>query len=248
MDLILSDDKYERYEQAILRRDRCRKEAEHTRIQYVKTFGDLLEKSYTLMIDCIRLKKMIAFCQARVNSGTEINGGELDEFVAREMKSYEEELKRLQDARDVETKPLAEYDVQKIRKIYREIVKAIHPDLNPELYEKPEIADLWAQTVAAYNANDLKGLEELSVLVATAKARFDDGSVKVYITDIEDRIAKIEEEIEKITSTDPYLFKLLLSDPAACEEKRASLRDEIAEFESYKVDLQKALAGFDIQR
>ena len=82
----------ERYEEVLLRRDSLRKKAEQYQISYFKVFGDLLVESFTIRVECIRKKKIIAYCQAQVNRGKPIDGLSLDRFIEREMIEYRDEL------------------------------------------------------------------------------------------------------------------------------------------------------------
>ena len=53
----------EQYENLILQRDRLEKEAEQYRMNYFREFGELITDAFQARIDCIALKKSIAFCQ-----------------------------------------------------------------------------------------------------------------------------------------------------------------------------------------
>ena len=70
-----------RYEEVLLRRDSLRKKAEQYQISYFRVFGDLLVDSFTIRVECIKKKKIIAYCQMHVNQGKLINGASLDHFI-----------------------------------------------------------------------------------------------------------------------------------------------------------------------
>jgi len=247
MDIILAQDQYDEYEKVILKRDRVRKEADEIHREYIRVFGDLIERSFSLKVDCIRLKKMIGYCQLQPNQGRPVDPASMLDQVAAEMEAYVKQLVQLRMIRNDHGKTISEYAALQIRQIYREIAKAIHPDMNPVLYQHEEVQELWERVVLAYRCNDLPGLEELQVLVNKAIEKYSGEAVYLYIPDIAERIAKIEAEIEEIITTDPYLLRLVLEDEAACEEKKKALLEEIEAYTVYKQELTAILAGYGIE-
>lgn len=89
------DELRERYENLILQRDRLEKEAEQYRLAYFHEFGELITDAFRLRIDCIALKKSIAFCQAKQNAGEEIDPISLQEFIDASMIAYNAQLEEL---------------------------------------------------------------------------------------------------------------------------------------------------------
>lgn len=94
-DIIISKDSngLSTYEELLLQRDSLRKQGEQYLVSYYQIFGDLLVESFELRIECIRKKKIIAYCQQQVNHGKAINGSALDRYIHREMAAYESDLK-----------------------------------------------------------------------------------------------------------------------------------------------------------
>ena len=63
MELIKANtDRYEEYEQLLLKRDAYKKEAGACMTIYIAKFGELINKAFMKKIDCISKKKSIAFC------------------------------------------------------------------------------------------------------------------------------------------------------------------------------------------
>lgn len=140
-----SKDSLARYEDLLLKRDNLRKQAEQFQIVYFKEFGDLIVESFTLRVECIRKKKIIAYCQQHVNHGKPINGAQLDHFIEREMDEYQSDLNDIirHNKAVKESETISEYDVYRIKKMYRELAKMIHPDLHPELESDMQMIDFW---------------------------------------------------------------------------------------------------------
>ena len=251
MDIIkVENTSYAKYEEVLLRRDSLRKEAEQYHLEYINTFGDLIIKAFEQKVECIKKKKMIAYCQTQMNNGKPIHAVSLDMFIEQEMEEYRNELqvivKEVKIAKDAEEVPAS--DITKIKKIYHKLVKMVHPDLHPELSENETVKDYWQRIMIAYTYNQLEEIEGLQVLVA--KYLEDEGlqDTDIEIEDIDDKIKGVEEEIQYITTTNPYLYKKLLHDQEAKMNKMQEYLDEIATYEMYAAQLDEVLAGFKIER
>ena len=97
--------------------------------------------------------------------------------------------------------------------------------------------------LVAYNCNNLKEMIEIEVLVNALLEKLNLGAFDITIPDIDEKIAEIEAEIEKIRSTDPYQYKYILEDEIAIEEKKEDLRRELKEYEDYCKQLDEILNG-----
>ena len=172
-----------------------------------------------------------------------------DEFIEREMREYQEELyAMLRDVSAVKnSSTISPMDLRKMKEIYYRLVKLIHPDIHPELAESKVISDYWQRIVIAYRYNRLKDLEELELLVKQYLEAKGYDPNNMEIEDIDAKILKVQEEIEEIITTNPYLYKLLLADPAEVKEKKKEYEDEIAAYRKYSEELDAILATFKIE-
>lgn len=235
---------YEYYESLVYKKENLLKECDHLYNEYLREFGDLKIEAFSLKIDVIALKKSIAYCQAALNHGMTVNKASMEEYVRRQMASFKAELEELKSNRTTAGRILGSvslYEVEQIKKIYREIVKVIHPDLSPLMIDFPYLHNLFLKATSAYKANDLAGLEEIQVLLNKFLSENGLKSISVIIDDLEGKIRKLEEKIEEIVSTEPYAFKELLEDEELIEETKESFRKEIEEYETYKLQLEKVL-------
>ena len=241
---------YARYEETLLRRDSLRKEAELLHLRYIRQFGDLIERAFRLKVECIRKKKMIAYCQQRANKGERINAAALDNYIERQMALYQKELEDLVAGvkASKEAKTISAADVRKVKDIYRRLAKRIHPDLHPELADDEALKEYWHRIVVAYSHNQLKEIQELEALVESYLAERGEGTPDFVIPDIEERIAEVEKEIAEILSTNPYLYKLILEDEGERQRQIRAYADEIASYEHYAKQLDEVLATFEIER
>ena len=241
MDIIrVADGDYDRYEELLLQRDQLEKEAYKYQQAYTREFGDLAIEAFQLKIDCISLKKSIAFCVAAKNRGEEPDKAKLREFLAKQMAAYRAKLEEMMQQRAAAEKgrPLAPYEVSEIKKIYRRIAKLLHPDISTLTKEYPELAELFRRVMIAYQCNDLQELRDLETLIN--KVLEDNGieTVNIAIPNVAGRIIELENEIEQILTTEPYLYKTLLADEFRVQEKKDGFKKEIEEYRTYKEQLE----------
>lgn len=236
--------KYVRYEELILQRDRLKKEAFEANQEYIRVFGDRICRLFACKVSCIKKKKMISYCQAVLNHGGKIEQDKLQEYLNKEMADYQKQLDELIEAKNAANKGelISEYDMLEIRRLYRSLVKRMHPDRNPQFAEDEDIMAVWNEIAIAYTCNDLKRLRELEVLANSLLKGFGEQN-DIDIPDIEDRIEEIEAEMDTIRNTDPYLYHEILKDPVAVREKEQSLDEEIQEYQEYEQQLEEVLDG-----
>ncbi len=247
MDIIpVENEDYKTYEDLLLRRDACRKDAGQAQTWYIREFGCLLTESFQKQVDCIAKKKAIAYYQAAANRGEQVKMDELNTYLARTMEEYDRQLKDMLAEYEAsrKAKEVPQNVVMQVKSLYKKIAKRIHPDMRPDLAGKAVFDDLWEQVTDAYRRNDLEALEELEVLVSEALEENGDASARIKIPDLAEKIEKVQQEIERIISTDPYLYRDLMHNPEAVEEKKEELQDEIQNYVDYGKQLDQVLQEF----
>ncbi len=241
----VSNSSYAKYEELLMRKDEAKKQAFQYERAYIREFGDLILELFQLKMESIRKKKTIEYCQALANKGESIDQNALQAYLAKELAEYNKQLKKM--IRDNEaaknSSRVTEAVMLKIKRIYHNLVKKIHPDINPVTNENEELKSLWQRLIVAYNCNDLKEMEEIEVIVNALLAKLDLGTIDVTIPNIDEKIAELEKEIERIKTTDPYRYKYILEDPDAVSRKEEELRKEIREYEDYGKQLDEYLNG-----
>ena len=240
----------EEYLELLLRRDNLRREAHEYQIRYLQKFGELILKNHEMRIEIIKYKKMIAYCQKKVNHGQTINGNELDQYIDMVMTGYNNQLSQLAD--DVawanSSSTISEYDASKVRKLYYKLARKLHPDMNPALTDDYAFQDLWMQVRMAYEANDLDGLEEMEELLELLMKEKGLSEHSPVIEDLEEKAEKVRSEIEFIMSTDPYTYRFLLMDEEAVEQKMDELTEQLENSLEYLDKLKETFAQFNVER
>lgn len=235
------------YRSLILQRDALRKEGELLQIKYIRTFGDLLETRYSLFIECVKYKKILAFCLARKNRGLPVYRAELDRYVENIMDEYYAALHALSETRSAKVQPLSEMDLFRIKKLYRKLAAMLHPDLHPALCDDPEARELWCKIRSAYERNDYGALQEAEVLAAALLQKKENLAQKIEIADVETKIASLRMELARIVREDPYLYKYFLQDKEAVENKQSELKKDIKDYEDYLEELKQEAESYRIE-
>lgn len=245
MEMIQVEDLFaEEYERLLVEKEQYKKDAFQYQMNYISEFGELIVTSYKCKIECIQKKKIIQYCQSIINTGGVIEQSSIDQYIEKVMSSYYENLDVLnaQYAASKGNKVISEYDAYQIKRIYRRIVKKLHPDINPKTQSDEKLMDLWNQVYNAYCCNRKDELEELEVLVNKCL----ENGEEIHFQDLEERIQKLNDEIERIKSTTPYTYKYLLEDPDQIQQKKDELTKEIKEYESYAEELDEVISSFPI--
>ena len=234
---------YARYEELLLKRDDVKKKAFQYGMEYNRTFGELILKVFEKKVEGIRKKKTLEYCQTFKNHGKNVDMAGLQTYLERQLAEYEKRLKDMVEENEAakSTGTVTEAELLQIKRIYRRMVKKIHPDINPLTNTNEELKGLWQRLVIAYECNELKELKETEVLINALMAKLDLGVMEIEIPDIEVKIAELEEEIERIMNTDPYQYRYLLEDEAAVAEKKKALEEELKEYEEYSNRLEEML-------
>lgn len=237
----------EEYKALVLKREKLRKDAWQIWTKYIKEFGDLLEKECALKIECIRYKKIIAFCQAKINRGETICQSDLNTYIETVMEDYAQELEMIVAIKNVKSTPVSDIDYYRLKKLYRKLATMLHPDLHPTLFEHEDIVELWNRVSFAYENNDYEELQTLEVVVVETLKKYGESAQEINIENIEAKIALIKTEIYNITHNDPYRYKELLDDDDAIAEKRAELQVSIDEYEEYLKELTIEVKKFTVE-
>ncbi|MBR6384240.1 MAG: hypothetical protein IKS56_09705 [Lachnospiraceae bacterium] len=233
-----------RYEELLLQKEQYIKDGNSYRISYVKEFGELTAEVFKAKMECIRLKKTIAFCQREINAGKKIDVEAMNKSIELDMLAYKAELQSIlkenKEASECET--VTRYDFMVAKQIYRRLAKKLHPDINKMTEKEPKLKNLWNEVMNAYYKNDADRLEELEVLVNAALKELGEEVPDVDIEDLEDRIEALEIKIGMIVSDKPYTYGELLLDDEKVKQEKEKMNKELKEYQDYALELEEILS------
>ena len=157
---------------------------------------------------------------------------EFEEFILK----LEEKAAKINIAIDrAKNKKLSMEETQEIKKIYKELILKLHPDLNEELSKNEE--DLFFKVMESYEAGDLERLKVLKVLASDISNNEDEpvegnilDKLKENINLLEIRLELIDKEIDEVKDSYPYNKKFLLDDEEKLEENKEILQNELNNF------------------
>lgn len=181
------------YRSLIIKRDELKKQVEENQKDNYQMYADSYKEYYSLMVECIFLKKRIAYCQRCKNHHIKIYKEELEGYMDAVKEDYMHELEKLRTHKKIVKQHLSEEDMKQAKKIFKRIIKRINPQHS-----------LWERAVESYRYNNLNDLKDTEMLVD-----YDTQSIRknLDMTYFTTQIERIKKEIESIENRNPKITK-----------------------------------------
>lgn len=213
-------------------------ECKNIEMVYMLSVGGLEYKAFELNCAVLRLKRKIELIQAKKNRQEKVVLSAIEEILDVEFAEYQakldEQIGKMNAALDrSKGKELTDSESRELKKLYIGIVKALHPDLNPDI--SPEKIKLFLNAVEAYKNCDLTELRIISEMVVDKKISLEHTDALALLVKEKERLSDLikglKEDIIKIKSEYPYTMKSLIQDPEKISEKKKELEGIIEEWE-----------------
>lgn len=206
------------YRSLIIKRDELKKQVEENQKDNYQMYADSYKEYYSLMVECIFLKKRIAYCQRCKNHHIKIYKEELESYMDAVKEDYTHELEELRTHKKIVKQHLSDEDMKQAKKIFKRIIKRIDQD-HP----------LWERALESYRYNSLNDLKDIEMLVD-----YDTQSIRknLDMTYLTTQIERIKKEIESIENRKPKITKEYL-------EKKIMI------YRLYKYNLDKQYSCFE---
>lgn len=181
------------YRSLIIKRDELKKQVEENQKDNYQMHADSYKEYYSLMVECIFLKKRIAYCQRCKNHHIKIYKEELEGYMDAVKEDYMHELEELRTHKKIVKQHLSEEDMKQAKKIFKRIIKRIDQD-HP----------LWERALESYRYNNLNDLKDIEMLVD-----YDTQSIRknLDMTYLTTQIERLKKEIESIENRNPKITK-----------------------------------------
>lgn len=201
-------------------------------------FGSLEYKVFSAFCKYHRLRRKRTLIQARINRKEKIDLSEIESILDLEFAEYKEKLDSKMDEINhaiyrSHLELLSKDDTILLKKLYRKIVRILHPDLNPELSEREK--ELFYNATESYKAGDLDTLQLIYDIVCTGEMDADNPLTGKSLMDevkrLEDLVNKIQNDIDLIKSQSPYTWNIYVEDEEKKLDKLNTLKDELKSYQ-----------------
>lgn len=223
-------------------------------MQYMLTFGALEYKAYEAECTALRLKRKLDLIRAKKNRQEAVILLEIEAILEVEFAEYQQKLEEQIDRMNAALKRskgaiLSEQDEKELKKLYRSIVKRLHPDLNPDI--TPGEEQLFHHAVEAYEIGDLKTLQVISVMIGDRDLTDDKHDPLSALVAEKERLTKLlsalKKAIQAIQSEYPYAVKDLLASEEKTAERKKELEACIAQYgemiAAYEAAINEIMGG-----
>ncbi len=213
-------------------------ECKNIEMAYLLALGGLEYKAYETQCAVLRLKRKIELIQAKKNRQEKIVPADIEKTLDDEFHEYQEKLNaRIEDMNAALKRSkgtfLTDDETAELKKLYRSIVKSLHPDLNPDLTDAQ--ITLFHNAVNAYENGDIQAIRAIAVMVSAPPTPQDNvDGIKLLIKEKErflSLLQSIKDSIANIKSTYPYTMRPIIQDEKKTAERKAELETIIAEWE-----------------
>ncbi len=202
---------------------------------YLRRFGALELKVYECWCDCLRAKRKAKMIRACRNRREQADEEQIEATLDQELAEYREELtnrfRRVEGVMERREGPgLSQRGQKELKNLYRQAVKALHPDLHPG-DDREERGKTLDQAMRAYRAGDIETLrticDSLDPAPEAAASTLDE--LRAEAKRLRAGIRSFDEQLEDIKSKYPYSARVYLEDEEQGRAREAELRKQLRE-------------------
>lgn len=221
---------------------------------YLRRFGALELKVYECWCDCLRAKRKAKMIRACRNRREQADETQIEAALDQELAEYREELtnrfRRVESVMERrEGLGLTQRGQKELKDLYRQAVKALHPDLHPG--EDQKRAQTLDQAMRAYRAGDLETLrticDALEPAPEAAASTLDE--LRMEAKRLRAGIRSFDEQLEEIKSKYPFSARVYLEDEAQGHAREAELKRQLQELRDrtarYEAEIARMLGSED---
>lgn len=212
-------------------------ECKNIEMLYMLALGSLEYKVYEAQCTVLRLKRKLELIQSKRNRQEKVVLSQIEDTLDMEFTEYQEKLNaqmdKMNDAiKRSQAEILTVEESKELKKLYRNIVKSLHPDLHAELSDAQRT--MFENAVTAYKNCDLETLRIISEMVCEPILPDDGKDAMTQLVHEKDRLATmlkdIKDSIVRIKSEYPYTVKDIVCDKEEIATRKAELERVIRQY------------------
>lgn len=220
--------------------------------EYMLKLGSIEYKAYQAQCLSLRLKRKIELIQAKKNRQEKVIISAIEEALDTEFAEYQkrldEQINKMNDAlKRSKAEVLTVEENKELKKLYRKIVKALHPDINPDVSETK--VDLFDNAVQAYKNGDLNTLRIIGEMVGNSSLPEQHKDALTQLNKEKERLQNllkaIRDSIDQIKSEYPYTMKEIIEDEEQTEQKKKELENILSQYNElisiYKAKIEEMI-------
>ena len=220
--------------------------------EYMLKLGSIEYKAYEAQCAALRLKRKIELIQAKKNRQEKVIISAIEETLDTEFAEYQkqldEQINKMNDAlKRSKAEVLTDEENKKLKKLYRKIVRALHPDINPDVSQAQ--VQLFDNAVSAYKNGDLGTLRIIGEMVGNSPLPEQHKDALTQLNEEKERLQNllkaIRDSIEQIKSEYPYTMKEIIEDEEQTEQKKKELENILSQYNElisiYKAKIEEMI-------
>lgn len=220
--------------------------------EYMLKLGSIEYRAYEAQCLSLRLKRKIELIQAKKNRQEKVIISAIEETLDTEFAEYQkqldEQINKMNDAlKRSKAEVLTDEENKELKKLYRKIVKALHPDINPDVSETQ--VNLFDNAVQAYKNGDLNTLRIIGEMVGNIHLPEQHKDALTQLNEEKERLQHllkaIRDSIEQIKSEYPYTMKEIIEDEEQTEQKKKELENILSQYNElisiYKAKIEEMI-------
>jgi hypothetical protein len=213
--------------------------------EYMLKIGKLEYAVFEYQCNILRVKRKIEIIQAFLNREKSYDIAEIEKQLDNEYKEYNQKLlekqKEIDAARlksSIKEIPLTEEESSELKKLYTNIVKKLHPDINPNTTDEQHCQ--FNDAVNAYKNGDLTELRIIHLLLdkTPVTVSYNPNTMQILNEKKELLINQrnyLKNEINRIENSFPYNVKELHQNKEKLQQKIDQVSIQLTEYhEQYK--------------
>ncbi len=213
---------------------------------YNTRIGYLQIERLQLQLRIKALKRKIELVHAAINQNKTINVTEIELLVAAELAEAEfrimKEVAKLENSKNLLSHLESPERSAELRKLYKQLAKQLHPDLNDNLTEEQK--NLWYLVKEAYENGDLEKLKAMQVvyekeLKATGNkiTALTEEEITLKIEVLKEGIKILNEQIFQIRGEFPFTIEAQIKDDEWVNAQSEELKKELSKLQEYESEL-----------